>query len=342
MRSCVHCAETGPSTRSSLRSLISAASGASTRSRPRLTAFADASVKGAVGVVLSEAAADGKIKLADADDPGAGSGFVDPGARQARRARAELLERHRPRGLLRSRPRRRSPRASSRRPSTPASPSDLARLLQERTADGYVHRVDYGCGPTRARRRPRSRCLRLRLLRDRRPELGARRPHQGAADRRRPRARRALPRRPRAVHLAQIFRFRRDRRHPRDEASDPRRARPRRDRGRRPRHQARARRHPRDRVLRPDPAARLRRPAAAPARPAHPRHARRRCTTRAGSRRRRATSSPRPTASCARSSTGCRWSRTSRRSAFRPSPTALERFAQFCGFPTLDALREAL
>src|SRR5215213_10775534 len=38
---------------------------------------------------------------------------------------------------------------------------------------------------------------------------------------------------------------------------------------------SRARRHPRDRVLRPDPAARLRRPAAAPARPAHPRHARR-------------------------------------------------------------------
>ena len=112
-----------------------------------LTEFADASVEGARRRRAVGGARRTAIKLADPDDPGAGSGFVDPGARQARRRRAQLFERHRPRRLLRLRPRRRSPRASSRRRSTPASRSELARLLQERTADGYVHRVDYRLRP---------------------------------------------------------------------------------------------------------------------------------------------------------------------------------------------------
>ena len=90
-----------------------------------------------------------------------------------------------------------------------------------------------------------------------------------------------------------------------------------------PRHQARPRRHPRDRVLRADAAARLRRAAPAAARPAHARHAGRACAARAGSPRRRATSSRTPTASCARSSTACRWSPTSRRSACPPTRTTL-------------------
>ena len=58
---------------------------------------------------------------------------------------------------------------------------------------------------------------------------------------------------------------------------------PRRDRRRRPQRQARPRRHPRDRVLRPDPAADRRRPQPGAARPPHARHARRRSPTAAGS-----------------------------------------------------------
>ena len=127
-------------------------------------------------------------------------------------------------------------------------------------------RLDAGRGVARRR---------LHLLRDGWPELGAGRADQGAARRRRPRPRRALPQGSRAVHLAQVFRLRLDRRRSRHEAADPRGARARRDRRRRSRHQARTRRHPRDRVLRADAAARLRRPAPRPARATHPRHARR-------------------------------------------------------------------
>ena len=42
-------------------------------------------------------------------------------------------------------------------------------------------------------------------------------------------------------------------------------------------------------------------------------------------------------ASCAASSIACRWSPTSRRSACRSSPTALARFATFCGYARLEA-----
>ncbi len=45
-----------------------------------------------------------------------------------------------------------------------------------------------------------------------------------------------------------------------------------------------------------------------------------------------ATISPRPIASCASSSTGCRWSPTSRPIRCRPSATGVERFARFLGF----------
>ena len=94
-----------------------------------------------------------------------------------------------------------------------------------------------------------------------------------------------------AVHLAQISRLRRGRRHPRHEAADPRLSRPRRDRGRGPQHQARPRRHPRDRVLRADPAAHRRRPASRAARPRDAGDARRagrgRLDRRAGARRSR-------------------------------------------------------
>ena len=45
---------------------------------------------------------------------------------------------------------------------------------------------------------------------------------------------------------------------------------------------------------------------------------------------------PRLMRSCAASNIGCRWSPTSRRSAFRSSAPALTRFAKFCGYARLD------
>ncbi len=191
-----------------------------------LTAFADASVKGAVGVVLSEGAADGKIKLADADDPGAGSGFV---ILALGKHGAGELNYSSDIDLVVFFDSTAAPLAEGVEPTTfyTRVVRDLARLLQERTGDGYVHRVRLSAAPRPGldadRRLAR---LRLHLLRDGRAELGARRPHQGAPGRRRPRPRRTLPPRPHAVHLAQIFRFCRDRRRARDEASDPRSARP--------------------------------------------------------------------------------------------------------------------
>ena len=68
----------------------------------------------------------------------------------------------------------------------------------------------------------RSRPSGARLLREPRPELGARRDDQGARRVPATRRRRATSSRARALHLAQISRLRRDRRHPLDQAADPR------------------------------------------------------------------------------------------------------------------------
>jgi hypothetical protein len=70
-----------------------------------------------------------------------------------------------------------------------------------------------------------------------------------------------------ALCLAQISRLRGDCRRPFDQAPDPCPQGPRRDRRQGPQRQARPRRHPRDRVLRPDPAADRRRPFPEAARP---------------------------------------------------------------------------
>ena len=115
-----------------------------------------------------------------------------------------------------------------------------------------------------------------------------------------------------ALHLAQISRFRRPRRHPRDEAADSGLSRLRRSRGRRPQRQARPRRHPRDRVLRPDPAADRRRPPPGAARPRDARDPASSSRAAAGSTPMPATISKAPTRSCAPSSIACRWSPTSR------------------------------
>ena len=111
-----------------------------------LTAFADASVKSAVGVVLSEAAADGKIKLANADDPGAGSGFV---ILALGKHGAGELNYSSDIDLVVFFDATAAPLAEGVEPTTfyTRVARDLARLLQERTGDGYVHRLDYRLRP---------------------------------------------------------------------------------------------------------------------------------------------------------------------------------------------------
>ena len=104
-----------------------------------------------------------------------------------------------------------------------------------------------------------------RLLRERRAELGAGGDDQGPRRGGGHCAGGGFRRGVAALHLAAAPGLRRHRRHPVDQAPDPRaqggRAadRPRRQ------PQARRRRHPRDRILRPDPAADLRRPRLRPA-----------------------------------------------------------------------------
>ena len=138
----------------------------------------------------------------------------------------------------------------------------LSRLLQQRTGDGYVFRVDLRLRPD-----PASTPVAISidvgaaLLRAGRADLGTRRHDQGAALRRRCQSRRGAGRRYRAVCLAQASGFRRACRRARHEAADADVSRPERNRGRRPQRQDRARRHPRDRVFRADPAIDRRRPA---------------------------------------------------------------------------------
>ena len=137
--------------------------------------------------------------------------------------------------------------SSSTTPSAPGSRPDvepstffvrltreLVRLLQEHTADGYVFRTDLRLRPD-----PGATQIALSdrrgpdLLRELRPELGARGPDQGARRRRRCRGGRGVPAPAVALRLAQISRLRGDRRHPRDEAADPCLQGSRRHRGRR-------------------------------------------------------------------------------------------------------------
>ena len=92
----------------------------------------------------------------------------------------------------------------------------LVKLLQERTADGYVFRTDLRLRPDPASTQiavSTGGCA--RLLREHRPQLGARRHDQGARLRRRHRRRREASARTVAVHLAQVSRLCRRRRHPR-------------------------------------------------------------------------------------------------------------------------------
>ncbi len=111
-----------------------------------LSEFADASVAGGVDVLLTEAAASGKITLANPEDPGPGSGIV-----------VLALGKHGAGELNYSSD---IDLVVFFDPQTPAlgdaleAPGfyariaqGLAKLLQERTGDGYVHRVDYRLRP---------------------------------------------------------------------------------------------------------------------------------------------------------------------------------------------------
>ena len=241
-----------------------------------LTRFADAAVGEALAFLLRQNALSGRLALdLDAPDLQAGCGLVvlalgKLGARELNYSSdIDLI-------VLYDQAAAAIPDGVEPAPLLVRITKALARLLQERTSDGYVLRVDLRLRPDPAST-PVSPLdgQRLRLLRDGRTELGARSADQGSSRGGRSRARTAIPRRSRSLHLAQVFRLCRDRRHPRDEAADPRGAWTR-ARGRAwTRRQARARRHSRGRVLRPNAAAHLRRPAAKDARLAHARHAQR-------------------------------------------------------------------
>ena len=79
-----------------------------------------------------------------------------------------------------------------------------------------------GSGPIQARRRSRSTRRRPHLLRELRPELGARGADQGAHRRGRRAGRRGVPAPVGTLRLAQISRLRRSRRHPRHETAGAR------------------------------------------------------------------------------------------------------------------------
>jgi [glutamine synthetase] adenylyltransferase / [glutamine synthetase]-adenylyl-L-tyrosine phosphorylase len=116
------------------------------RSTQALSDFADASVRGGVGLLLNEAAAAGRITLPNPDDPGPGSGLVvlalgKHGAGELNYSSdIDLVVFF-------------DPRAASLKEGLEPAPfyarlaQGLSRLLQERTPDGYVHRVDYRLRP---------------------------------------------------------------------------------------------------------------------------------------------------------------------------------------------------
>ena len=127
------------------RSPTSAASGPSKKRRSR-SDFADASVRGGVDLVLTETADLGRIALANPDAPGEGSGFTvlalgKHGAGELNYSSdIDLVVFFDPHT---------SALPESAEPATVYTriAQQLARLLQERTPDGYVHRVDYRLRP---------------------------------------------------------------------------------------------------------------------------------------------------------------------------------------------------
>ena len=154
-----------------------------------LTRFADAAVHAALAFLLRKYALAGLLALdADAPDPERGSGVVvlalgKHGARELNYSSdVDLIVLY-------------DFAAASIPPGTEPGPMfarltrALARLMQERTSDGYVLSVDLRLRPDPASTPAAlSTAQRLPILRDAWPELGARRADQGAAGRRRQQA----------------------------------------------------------------------------------------------------------------------------------------------------------
>ncbi len=112
-----------------------------------LTELADAAVGAAVRFLLRGAAAQGKLTPRDPAAPEEGSGYIVLAMGKMGALRAQLFERYRPDRVLRPRARRRS-----RKDVEPAAffvriTRGLVKLLQERTADGYVFRADLRLRP---------------------------------------------------------------------------------------------------------------------------------------------------------------------------------------------------
>lgn len=111
-----------------------------------LSEFADASVRGGVNVILAEMADLGRIRLADPEEPGAGSGFVvlalgKHGARELNYSSdIDLVVFFDPETAP-------LPDPTEAATFYTRVAQQLSRLLQERTADGFVHRVDYRLRP---------------------------------------------------------------------------------------------------------------------------------------------------------------------------------------------------
>ena len=103
----------------------------------------------------------------------------------------------------------------------------LVKLLQERTADGYVFRTDLRLRPDPASTQIAiSTAAALDYYESRGQNWERAAMIKARALRRRYRGRRGAAQGAVAVHLAKISRLRRGRRHPRDEAADPRLSRP--------------------------------------------------------------------------------------------------------------------
>jgi len=111
-----------------------------------LSEFADASVEGGVGVLLAEVAKAGKISLADPADPGPGCGFV---VLALGKHGAGELNYSSDIDLVVFFDSEAPPLGKDVEAPTFYSrlAQGLARLLSERTPDGYVHRVDYRLRP---------------------------------------------------------------------------------------------------------------------------------------------------------------------------------------------------
>jgi glutamate-ammonia-ligase adenylyltransferase len=111
-----------------------------------LSDFADASVRGGADLILTEMASLGRIELEDPDDPGEGSGFTvlalgKHGAGELNYSSdVDLVVFYDPENAP-------LPDRSEAATFYTRLAQQLSRLLQERTADGYVHRVDYRLRP---------------------------------------------------------------------------------------------------------------------------------------------------------------------------------------------------